>query len=129
GLVLAIAFTHAGMAAARQAHLGRAAAWLWAGAALGLFGTILFALLPGVALPPAISHAYAATATVLFLYVSLHAAIGTSIAAFVALRCSRGFVSPARMLEPLVCRMWWTYTGVSGLVVLGTVYGMSLGAQ
>ena len=129
GLVLAIAFAHAGMSAARRARLGLAAGWLWAAAASGLFGTVLFALLPGLTLPPATSHAYAATATVLFLYISVHAAIGTSIAAFVALRCMRGFVSPARMLEPLVCRMWWTYTGVSGLIVLGTVYGMSLGAQ
>ncbi|MFC4170407.1 cytochrome ubiquinol oxidase subunit I, partial [Pseudoroseomonas aestuarii] len=67
--------------------------------------------------PPA-SHAYAATALVLALYVALHAALGTIMALYTAARCQAGYVSAMRDLAPRNTLMWQGYTALCGLAAL-----------
>src|SRR5690606_2813035 len=105
-------------------HIGKAARWLQIGAIAGAGATAAFAILPTVALPPATSHAYAAVSTMICYYISVHALIGSVVAGFAAFRCRAGFVSATRQLEPLVARIWWTYTALTGLLCLVLLYAL-----
>lgn len=84
------------------------AAWSW------------FALL-GV-LPDASSHAYAAVSVALVCYSGGHCAVSAIIAAHVALRGRKGFVSAQRGLEPDIARLWIVYTFVVAVTAAATLY-------
>ncbi|GAA5234510.1 cytochrome c oxidase subunit I [Verticiella sediminum] len=128
-VVIAGALAIRAHAAVTQARMGGVALRLWLACGVGVAATLLLAVLPGAALPPPTSHAYAATSTVLAYYVALHTAIGAAMAGFGALRVQRGYVSPLRHLDTLVARTWWWYTGATGIITLGALYLFPMGAR
>lgn len=85
-----------------------AAAWSW----FGLLGS----------LPDADSHAYIAATVVLICYSGGHCAVAGIIAAHVALRGRKGYVSAQRGLEPAVVRLWVMYTLVVVITAAATMY-------
>ncbi len=99
-----------------------ASRWLALAALLGASATAALGWLIAAAVPPVTSHAYAAVSTMLIVYAMMHTAIGVLLAGFVACRCRAGFVSVQRCLEPELARLWWGYTALAVLIVLGVLH-------
>ncbi len=55
------------------------------------------------------AHGYGATIVVLAVYGALHGVIAMVMLIFVRFRINSGYVSPARLLEPRVTRLWLRY--------------------
>jgi len=122
GLLGGLAGSHRALAATERAAPAVRSAWLLVALLSGLFAAGGFLAIPFVALPPPQSHAYAAVTTLLAGYAALHALLGTIIAGHVWFRARAGFVSALRCLDPLLLRMWWNFTALSGLLILAAIH-------
>jgi cytochrome c oxidase subunit I+III len=80
-------------------------------------------LIGGVAPHPR-EHALGATAAALLAYVALHAGIGLLFLVSNLLRLGAGFVSPRRLLDLRLTRLWLDYTVVVGAIALGLVLAL-----
>ncbi|MDP3411191.1 cytochrome c oxidase subunit I [Bosea sp. (in: a-proteobacteria)] len=72
-------------------------------------------------LPSPRDHAYGAVTWVMLIYGALHGFIALVVLAFVRRRIAAGYVSPARMLEPRVARLWLRYGLAAMLIVLAAI--------
>jgi len=80
-------------------------------------------LIGGVAPHPR-EHALGATTAALLAYVALHAGIGLLFLVSNLLRLGAGFVSPRRLLDLRLTRLWLDYTVVVGAISLGLVLAL-----
>ncbi|TDR89609.1 cytochrome c oxidase subunit I [Enterovirga rhinocerotis] len=110
-----------GLAASRAAATARARAGY--GLAATALGAAVLALLAfgWLGLPAPSGHAYGAVVWVLLGYGVVHGSIAMLMLAFVRHRLAAGYVSPARMLEPRVVRLWLRYTLAAMLLVLAAI--------
>jgi cytochrome c oxidase subunit I+III len=81
----------------------------------GAFGALLVGLLAllvfgWLGLPSPRDHAYGAVTWMLVGYGSVHGFVALVMLAFVMRRIGTGHVSPARLLEPRIVRLWLHYT-------------------
>jgi cytochrome c oxidase subunit I+III len=70
------------------------------------------------------THALGATTAALFAYVLLHAGIGLLFLLSNLLRLAAGFVSPRRLIDFRLTRLWIDYTTVTGALVIGLVLAL-----
>ena len=70
------------------------------------------------------THALGATAAALLGYVVLHAGVGLLFLLSNVLRLAAGFVSPRRLIDLRLTRLWLDYTAVTGLVALGLLLAL-----
>ena len=98
----------------------------WIGlAAVALLATITaVVVLISDIVPYPRSHALGATAAALLGYVVLHAGVGLLFLLSNVLRLAAGFVSPRRLIDLRLTRLWLDYTAVTGLVALGLVLAL-----
>lgn len=98
----------------------------WIGLAiLGLLGAIAaVAGLIGGVVPRPTEHALGATAAALLAYVALHAGIGLLFLVSNLLRLGAGFVSPRRLLDLRLTRLWLDYTAMTAAIALGLVLAL-----
>ncbi len=75
------------------------------------------------AVPDPAGHAYAAVTAAMLCYVGIHAAAGTVLSGYGALRTWAGYVSPVRCLDVRIPLLWWLYSMATGLAVLALLYG------
>ena len=103
---------------------GRASGWIGL-AALALLAAIaaIVALIGGVTPHPR-EHALGATAAALLGYVALHAGIGLLFLVSNFLRLGAGFISPRRLIDLRLTRLWLDYTAVTGVIALGLVLAL-----
>ena len=80
-------------------------------------------LIVGVAPHPR-EHALGATAAALLSFVALHAGIGLLFLVSNLLRLGAGFVSPQRLLDLRLTRLWLDYTVVLGAIAIGLVLAL-----
>jgi cytochrome c oxidase subunit I+III len=129
-LVLAAAAGLAAASAAARASVRAAAAggtpkgWIAvAGAALvGAIAAIM--LLIGAVVPHPQEHALGATASALLGYVALHTGIGVLFLLSNVLRLGAGFISPRRLLDLRLTRLWVDYTAATGAVAIGLILAL-----
>jgi cytochrome c oxidase subunit I+III len=116
--------------AAARGSLRTAAA---GGNASGWIGLALIALLLAIAavvgqiadvVPRPREHALGATAAALLGYVGLHAGIGLLFLVSNILRQRAGFISPRRVLDLRLTRLWLDYTLVTGVIAMGLVLSL-----
>jgi cytochrome c oxidase subunit I+III len=100
---------HAGLAAAFLALLVAIALDVW------LIGGIV---------PRPSQHALGAVAAALLAYVALHAGVGILFLISNAMRLRAGRVSPRRLLDLRLTRLWVDYTAVTGTIALGLVLAL-----
>jgi len=100
---------------------GRAGGWIGL-AVLALLAAIAAAVgqIAGVVPDPRV-HALGATAAALIGYVVLHAGIGLLFLISNSLRLGAGFISPRRVLDLRLTRLWLDYTLVTGVIAMGLV--------
>ena len=70
------------------------------------------------------THALGATAAALLGYVVLHAGVGLLFLLSNVLRLAAGFVSPRRLIDLRLTRLWLDYTALTGLVALGLLLAL-----
>jgi cytochrome c oxidase subunit I+III len=96
----------------------------------GWIGIAVLALLAAVAatvaligglVPRPTEHALGATAAALVGYVAVHAGIGLLFLISNLLRIGAGFISPRRLTDLRLTRLWLDYTAVTGIIALGLV--------
>ena len=85
--------------------------------------TITVTLIESV-IPHPREHALGATAAALLGYVALHALLGLLFIFSNLLRVAAGFVSPRRLGDLRLTKLWLDYTAVSGLMVVGLVLSL-----
>jgi cytochrome c oxidase subunit I+III len=126
GAVVALAVA----AAAASGSLRTATA---GGKASGWIGLAVIALLVAIAaavgqtagvVPRPREHALGATAAALLGYVALHAAIGVLFLISNILRERAGFISPRRVLDLRLTRLWLDYTLATGVIAMGLVLSL-----
>jgi cytochrome c oxidase subunit I+III len=78
------------------------------------------ALMSGV-VPHPREHALGATACALLGYVALHAGIGLLFLLSNLMRLAAGFISPQRLLDLRLTRLWLDYTALTGAAALALV--------
>ena len=81
------------------------------------------ALIAGVTPHPR-EHALGATAAALLSYVALHTGIGLLFLISNVLRLGAGFISPRRLTDLRLTRLWIDYTLVTGLIALVLVLAL-----
>ena len=103
---------------------GKASAWISL-AVLALLAAIAAAvgLIVGV-VPYPREHALGATAAALLCYVALHAGIGLLFLVSNFLRLGAGFISPRRILDLRLTRLWLDYTLVTGIIAMSLVLAL-----
>jgi cytochrome c oxidase subunit I+III len=69
-------------------------------------------------------HALGSTAAALLTFVAIHAGIGIVFLVSNLLRIAGGFVSPRRLLDPRLSRLWLDYTLATGVIALGLVLAL-----
>jgi cytochrome c oxidase subunit I+III len=69
-------------------------------------------------------HALGATAAALLFYVALHAGIGLLFLLSNSLRLNAGFISPRRVVDLRLTRLWLDYTLVTGVIATGLVLAL-----
>ena len=84
---------------------------------------VVVAMIGGV-IPRPREHALGATASALLGYVALHAGIGLLFLISNILRQSAGFISPRRVLDLRLTRLWLDYTLVTGVIAMGLVLAL-----
>jgi len=103
------------------------------GAPQGLIGLTALALVASVAAiavviggvsPHPREHAIGATAAALLGYVGFHAAIGLLFLLSNVLRIGAGRVSPKRLVDLRLTRLWLDYTAVTGAIAVGLVLSL-----
>ncbi len=103
---------------------GRAGGWIGL-AALALVAAIATAVWQIAAIVPhPREHALGATAAALIFYVGLHAGIGLLFLISNVLRLGAGFISPRRVLDMRLTRLWLDYTLVTGIIAMGLVLAL-----
>jgi cytochrome c oxidase subunit I+III len=121
GAVAALVVAAAAARGSLRAGAGGGATRGWMGlAALALLGGIaaIVAQIGGIAPPPR-EHALGATAAALLGYVAVHAGIGLAFLLSNHLRVAAGFVSPRRLVDLRLTRLWLDYTAVTGAIAVG----------
>lgn len=100
--------------------------WLGLGVqALGAVAAmVLLVLLIQDALPDPRAHAYAATSFALLGYAWLHIGIALLFVISNAQRWAGGYISPRRMLDLRLTRLWQDYVAAAGLVSLAVAMGL-----
>ncbi|MET3891953.1 cytochrome c oxidase subunit I+III [Bosea sp. OAE506] len=128
GALAALMAEHAALAAARTGQPDRArSAYAAAGAALSV-GLTALAAFGWLGLPSPQAHAYGAVVWVLLIYGAVHGLIALAMLLFVRRRLAQGYVSPARLLEPRVVRLWLRY-GVLAMIVSLAAIALPAGAS
>jgi len=103
---------------------GKAQGWVGL-AMLALLAAIaaVVAMIAGVTPHPR-EHALGATAAALLSYIAVHAGIGLLFLLSNLLRLHGGFVSPRRLLDMRLTRLWVDYTMVTGGIALALVLAL-----
>ena len=123
----------AALAVAAAAARGSLRAVAAGGRARGWIGLAVLALLAAIAaavgliagvVPHPREHALGATAAALLGYVALHAGIGLLFLLSNFLRLGAGFISPRRVLDLRLTRLWLDYTVVTGVIAMGLVLAL-----
>jgi cytochrome c oxidase subunit I+III len=93
--------------------------------ALALLGAItaIVVLIGGIAPHPR-EHALGATAAGLLGYVALHGGIGLLFLVSNFMRVTAGFVSPRRLVDLRLTRLWLDYTAVTSVIAVGLVLAL-----
>jgi cytochrome c oxidase subunit I+III len=123
-VALVIAATAARRSLRAAAAGGRASGWIGL-AMLALLAAIAAAvgLIAGV-MPHPREHALGATAAALLTYVALHAGIGFLFLVSNGLRLNTGLISPRRILDLRLTRLWLDFTLVTGVIAMGLVLAL-----
>ena len=100
--------------------------WLGAGLLGALVAAGAFAAMIATAEVDPRAHATAAVQAALVGYGALHAGIGALMLLSAGLRVRGGYVSAARRLDLLLCRLWSDYAAVTGLLALGLALALPL---
>jgi len=125
--------TIAGLAVAVFAARGSLRAIAGGGRPQGWIGLALVALVAAIAAvvamiggvtPHPTEHALGSTAAALLTYVAIHAGIGIVFLLSNLLRIAGGYVSPRRLLDPRLSRLWLDYTLATGLIALALVLAL-----
>ena len=131
-LLLALAAL-AALTVAAAAARGSLRALAAGGALQGWIGLAMLALIAAIAavviligglVPHPREHALGATASALLGYVALHAGIGLLFLISNLLRFGAGFVSPRRLTDLRLTRLWLDYTALTAAVALGLVLAL-----
>jgi cytochrome c oxidase subunit I+III len=122
GLALAAACARGSLRAASGGHGSRGWIILTAAALLAAIAAVT-GMIAGV-VPRPQDHALGATAAALLGYVFLHAAIGVLFLVSNLLRLCAGFISPRRLSDLRLTRLWLDYTATTGLIALGLVLAL-----
>ncbi|HEV7456824.1 MAG TPA: cytochrome c oxidase subunit I [Roseococcus sp.] len=100
----------------------------WLGLAVqalgGVTAMVLLVLLIQDALPDPRAHAYAATSFALLGYAWLHVGIALLFVISNAQRWAGGYISPRRLLDLRLTRLWQDYVAGAGLVALAVAMGL-----
>jgi cytochrome c oxidase subunit I+III len=126
GAVAALAVAAALARGSLRALAGGNAPQGWIGlTALALVGAIAaIAVLIGGVAPHPREHALGATAAALLGYVGFHAFVGLLFLLSSALRLAAGRVSPKRLVDLRLTRLWLDYSVVTGAIALGLVLAL-----
>ena len=81
-------------------------------------------VLIGGIMPHPREHALGATAAALLGFVGVHAGIGLLFLLSNFLRIAAGFVSPRRIVDLRLTRLWLDYTAVTGAIAIGLVLAL-----
>ena len=123
GCVFALVVAAVGARGSLRAFAGGGAPQGWIGlAALALVGSIaaIVVLIGGIAPHPR-EHALGATAAALLGYVAFHAGVGLLFLLSNVLRIAAGRVSPKRLVDLRLTRLWLHYTAATGAIAIGLV--------
>ena len=103
---------------------GKAQVWIVV-AMLALFAAlaVVVGLIAGVTPHPR-EHALGATAAALLGYIAAHAGIGLLFLLSNLLRLGGGFLSPRRLMDLRLTRLWLDYTAVTGAIALVLVLAL-----
>ncbi|HEX8813713.1 MAG TPA: hypothetical protein VF742_17130, partial [Terracidiphilus sp.] len=71
-------------------------------------------------------HALGATAAALLGYVALHAGIGLLFLLSNLMRLAAGFVSPRRLIDLRLTRLWIDYTAITGALAIGLMLALPM---
>ena len=121
GALAAFLVEQLAFAAAAKGQLARARGFYAAAAAMLALCLVALAAFGWLGLPSPRDHAYGAVVWVMLIYGGVHGFIALAMLLFVRRRLAQGFVSPARMLEPRVLRLWLHYGLVAMVVVLAAI--------
>jgi cytochrome c oxidase subunit I+III len=124
--VAALFVAAAGARGSLRAQVRGRASQAWIGlAALVLLAAIgAVVVLIGDVIPHPREHALGATAAALFGYVVLHAGIGLLFLLSNFMRLAAGFISPRRLIDLRLTRLWLDYTAVTGAIAIGLVLAL-----
>lgn len=123
----------AALAVAAAASRGSLRAATDGSRASGWIGLAVLALLAAIAaavgqiadiVPHPREHALGATAAALTGYVILHAGVGLLFLVSNTMRLGAGFISPRRVLDLRLTRLWLDYTCVTGAIAMGLVLAL-----
>jgi cytochrome c oxidase subunit I+III len=124
--VAALFVAAAGARGSLRSQTGGRAPQAWIGLAaivlLAAIGAVV--ILIGNVIPHPREHALGATAAALFGYVVLHAGIGLLFLLSNFMRLATGFVSPRRLTDLRLTRLWLDYTAVTGALAIGLVLAL-----
>jgi cytochrome c oxidase subunit I+III len=81
-------------------------------------------ILIGGIIPHPQEHALGATAAALFGYVAFHAGTGLLFLVSNVMRAAAGFISPRRLVDLNLTRLWLDYTAVTGVIAIGLVWAL-----
>ena len=124
--IAALFVAAAGARGSLHAVAGGRAPQAWIGLAvlvlLAAAGAVV--VLIGNVIPHPREHALGATAAALFGYVVLHAGIGLLFLLSNFMRLAAGFISPQRLIDLRLTRLWLDYTAVTGAIAIGLVLAL-----
>lgn len=100
---------------------GKAQGWIGLALIVAVAGAV--ELIAGVTPHPG-EHALGATAAALLTYIAVHAGIGMLFLISNLLPIRAGFVSPRRVLDLRLTRLWLEYTAVTGAIALALVLSL-----
>jgi cytochrome c oxidase subunit I+III len=94
-------------------------------AAIALLAAIaaIVALIAGI-IPHPLEHALGATAAALLGYVAFHSGIGLLFLLSNLMRSAAGFLSPRRLTDLRLTRVWLDFTAVTGAIAIGLVLAL-----
>jgi len=104
------------LAAGRAPHV-----WIALAAVALLAAIVTVAVMVGNVVPHPHEHALGATSAALLGYLALHAGIGLLFLLSNVTRISAGFLSPRRLIDLRLTRLWIEYTTVTGALAIGLV--------
>lgn len=100
--------------------------WLLAAAAAGVVASCGFLAVPIFLAPDPTEHAYGAAVLMLAAYGVLHASLSAIGSGFAFLRARRGFIAPLRSLDIRNASLLWSYTTVTGLMLVALIHLMPI---